>query len=117
MSLRIGELAARTGVKIETIRWYERVGLVAPPARTDANYRTYDAAAVARLALIRCARDLGFSLDQICELPDLSSNRERGCEALARHANSNGTLAAGVALADAARSRSRLFVKRKIIPG
>ena len=75
-------LARRAGVKVETVRWYERVGLIDPPARTGSNYRSYDAAAVSRLGFIRRARDLGFSLDQIRELLDLSSNRERGCETI-----------------------------------
>ena len=78
----IGALAKATGTKIETIRWYERVGLLQAPARTSGNYRAYDAVHLGRLSFIRRARDLGFSLEQIRALLDLSENRERSCEAV-----------------------------------
>jgi len=58
--MRIGELARRTGVRVETIRWYEKAGLIDAPPRSEGNYRDYDAAALARLSFIRRGRDLGF---------------------------------------------------------
>lgn len=85
--MRIGELARRTGVNIETIRWYEKVGLIAPPVRTSGNYRDYDAAALARLGFIKRGRDLGFALEQIAELLELARDRGRDCadvDAIAR---------------------------------
>ena len=81
-SLNIGALAKATGTKVETIRWYERVGLLAAPARTAGNYRTYGEAHLGRLSFIRRARDLGFSLDQIRTLLDLAEDRERSCDAV-----------------------------------
>ena len=77
--LSIGHLAKTTGTKVETIRWYEKVGLIAPPARTDGNYRAYAPEDLARLSFIRRARDLGFSLDQVRALLGLASEREGSC--------------------------------------
>jgi len=61
----IGEAARRSGVKIETIRWYEREGVVPPAERSAAGRRRYDDAAVARLGFVRRCRDLGFPLAEI----------------------------------------------------
>jgi Cu(I)-responsive transcriptional regulator len=80
--LNIGALAKATDTKVETIRWYERVGLLPAPARTAGNYRTYDDAHLGRLSFIRRARDLGFSLDQIRALLDLAEDRDRSCDAV-----------------------------------
>ncbi len=77
--LKIGDLARTTGTKVVTIRYYEKIGLLAAPLRSAGNYRSYDAAALARLRFIRRCRDLGFSLDQIRELLDLSSDVARPC--------------------------------------
>ena len=77
--LKIGDLARATGTKVVTIRYYEKIGLLAAPDRSFGNYRTYDAAALARLRFIRRCRDLGFSLDRIRELLDLSLDVARPC--------------------------------------
>ncbi|WP_435104102.1 MerR family transcriptional regulator [Arhodomonas sp. AD133] len=63
--MRIGELAAETGVKIETIRYYERVEILPAPARTANNYRTYTRTHLRRLRFVRRARALGFTLDEV----------------------------------------------------
>jgi Cu(I)-responsive transcriptional regulator len=81
-SLSIGDLARATGTKVETIRYYERIGLLPPPPRTGGNYRAYGAGHLARLSFARRARDLGFPLDQIRALLDLADQRERSCEAV-----------------------------------
>lgn len=78
----IGELARTTGTKSETIRYYERIGLLPSPARTAANYRSYGAAELARLSFIRRARGLGFSIEQVRALLDLADRRERSCAAV-----------------------------------
>ena len=78
----IGALAKATGTKVETVRWYERVGLLAAPARTAGNYRVYGPPHLARLSFIRRARDLGFSLDQVRVLLGLAEDRDRSCEAV-----------------------------------
>lgn len=76
---RIGDLARATGARVETIRWYEKQGLLSPPARTSGNYRIYGEAALARLSFIRRARDLGFSLGQVRAFLDLSEKQDSDC--------------------------------------
>jgi Cu(I)-responsive transcriptional regulator len=80
--LAIGDLAKRTGTKVETIRYYERIGLLPEPGRTEGNYRAYDNGHLGRLSFIRRARDLGFSLDQVRELLGLADQRDRSCDAV-----------------------------------
>ncbi len=63
--ISIGGLSKRTGCNVETIRYYEKVGLIEPPARTAGGYRQYDTRDVDRVAFIRRCRDLGFSLAKI----------------------------------------------------
>ena len=74
MAIRIGELARRTGCNIETIRYYERIGLVPHPPRSAGRYRLYETEDVLRLVFVRRARELGFSLDEIRALLALSSD-------------------------------------------
>ena len=81
-SLRIGDLARRTDTRVETIRWYEKVGLLPPASRTSGNYRAYGGADLARLSFIRKARDLGFSLDQVRTLLDLASDEQVACDSV-----------------------------------
>jgi Cu(I)-responsive transcriptional regulator len=82
-ALSIGDLGRETGTKIETIRYYERIGLLPSPPRTGAgNYRAYTPEHLGRLSFVRRSRDLGFTLDQIRALLDLSDQRERECEAV-----------------------------------
>lgn len=78
----IGDLARQTGTKVETIRYYERIGLLPAPGRTAGNYRAYDLGHLGRLSFIRRARDLGFSLDQVRELLGLADQRDRSCDAV-----------------------------------
>jgi Cu(I)-responsive transcriptional regulator len=80
--MKIGALARRTGTKAETIRFYEKAGLMAEPARTSGNYRSYGEEHLKRLSFIRRARDLGFSLDDVRELLALSDDRERPCDGI-----------------------------------
>lgn len=80
--LTIGQLAKATGTKVETIRFYEKVGLLPEPERTSANYRAYTRQHLERLSFIRKARDLGFSLDQVRALMALSDDKDRSCVAV-----------------------------------
>ena len=77
--MKIGELSKATGTNIETIRYYERIGLLPAPARTDANYRSYGDAHRARMRFVRHSRELGFTIDEIRSLLDLSDHPERDC--------------------------------------
>ncbi|MGS1016106.1 MerR family transcriptional regulator [Allosphingosinicella humi] len=80
--MKIGELGAATGTKVETVRYYEQIGLLPPPARSASNYRSYGPEHLQRLAFIRRARDLGFPLDQVRELLSLADDKGRSCEAV-----------------------------------
>jgi Cu(I)-responsive transcriptional regulator len=80
--LTIGHLARQTGTKVETIRFYEKNGLLPQPSRTEGNYRSYEEVHRNRLSFIRRARDLGFSLDQIREFLNLADDRSQSCAAV-----------------------------------
>lgn len=75
----IGELAARSGCKVPTIRYYEGVGLLEQSSRTEGGQRRYGEDAVRRLVFVRRSRELGFSLETIQSLIDLSRDRDRSC--------------------------------------
>jgi Hg(II)-responsive transcriptional regulator len=79
-ALRIGEVAKRSEVGIETIRYYERQGLLAEPARRPSGYRQYDESVVSRLRFIRSAKELGFTLAEIKELLGLWFDVKTKCE-------------------------------------
>jgi Cu(I)-responsive transcriptional regulator len=79
MALTIGELGKATATKVETIRYYERIGLLLAPPRTRGNYRAYGVAELGRLSFIRRARDLGFSLGQVRDLLELAGDRRGDC--------------------------------------
>jgi DNA-binding transcriptional MerR regulator len=78
----IGDLAAATGTKVETIRYYERIGLMPAPGRTRGNYRSYRTEHFERLSFIRRSRDLGFSVQQVRQLLGFSDDRGRSCESV-----------------------------------
>ena len=80
--MNIGELARAAETKAETIRYYERIGLMPEPARTAGNYRDYSTTHVSRLTFTRRARDLGFSIEEIRALLDLADHKEQSCEAV-----------------------------------
>jgi len=77
--MKIGELAQRTGCLVETIRYYERVGLLAPPDRGANNYRSYGQVHAERLGFIRHCRALDMTLDEIRKLLDLRDYPEQNC--------------------------------------
>jgi len=82
--ITIGGLARGTGCKVQTIRYYEQIGLMPEPLRTAGNQRRYGPAHVARLAFIRHGRELGFPLDAIREFLSLADEPDRPCEAADR---------------------------------
>jgi MerR family copper efflux transcriptional regulator len=75
-AMTIGRLAKRAGVNIDTIRYYERSGLLPEPSRRLSGYREYGPTDVARLRFIMRAKDLGFTLAEINELLSLSADRD-----------------------------------------
>jgi DNA-binding transcriptional MerR regulator len=76
----IGDLSRRAGVKVPTIRYYEQMGLISAPDRTEGNQRRYENSDLERLTFIRHARDLGFPIEAIRELLTLSRHPEEPCE-------------------------------------
>ncbi len=77
--LMIGQLAKASGCKVQTIRYYEQIGLLAAPPRTAGGQRRYPPAAIGRLRFIRHSRALGFSLDAIRELLSLAEQPAQSC--------------------------------------
>jgi DNA-binding transcriptional MerR regulator len=75
----IGQLSRKTGVKVPTIRYYEQIGILDEPGRTDGNQRRYAEADLDRLGFVRHARALGLPLDAIRELIALGEHPERSC--------------------------------------
>jgi len=76
----IGRLAEATATKVQTIRYYETIGLLAPFTRTEGGHRLYDTEDRKRLTFIRHARELGFSIEAIRELLSLSDDPDTSCE-------------------------------------
>ncbi len=79
-ALTIGELSRRTGCKVETIRYYERIGVMPEPARTPGGHRQYGTDHLRRLTFIRRGRALGFTLDSVRGLLSFVDGSERTCE-------------------------------------
>ncbi|MFC6673418.1 MerR family transcriptional regulator [Marinobacterium aestuariivivens] len=79
--ISIGQLARHTGVKVPTVRYYEKIGLLPEPARSEGNQRLYPPSMVERLAFIHHARALGFSLDGIRDLLSLADHPDQPCDA------------------------------------
>jgi MerR family mercuric resistance operon transcriptional regulator len=77
--LTIGQLASAAGVNFETVRYYERIGLMPSPARTASGHRAYEQAHLRRLAFIRRARELGFSIEDIRTLLALAEPSRVSC--------------------------------------
>lgn len=79
--LTIGKLGKASGVKVPTIRYYEQIGILPQPERSAGNQRLYGRKALERLAFIRHARDLGFTLEAIRDLLSLSDKPDQSCAA------------------------------------
>jgi MerR family copper efflux transcriptional regulator len=84
--MKIGEVAKQSEVGIETIRYYEREGLLAEPQRKPSGYRQYDQSVIARLRFIRRAKELGFTLAEIKELLGLWFEANTRCEHIRQRA-------------------------------
>ncbi len=78
--MTIGELARRTGVNLETVRFYERIGLLPKPKRRPSGYRVYSEADIRRLEFVKAAKAVGFSLREIAELMELRVDPQNTCD-------------------------------------
>lgn len=79
VGMRTGELAASAGVNVQTVRFYERRGLLPKPERTPSGYRVYSPEAVRIIRFIKRAQELGFTLDEVDDLLRLRGNRRATC--------------------------------------
>lgn len=77
--MQIGQLAARSGTLVETVRYYERIGLLPTPDRNASGYRQYRDDHLRRLTFVRHCRDLGFSIAEIRSLLAMADDRNRSC--------------------------------------
>ncbi len=91
--LTIGQVARETGVNVQTVRYYERRGLVPRPPRRASGYRLYSEETVRRISFIRHAKALGFSLDEIAELLSLRSEPGTPCSEIKKRASAKKILA------------------------
>jgi Hg(II)-responsive transcriptional regulator len=82
MRMTIGEFASKAGVNVQTVRYYERRGILREPERTASGYRQYDGEALARVRFIRRVPEPGFSLEEIEELLDLRVEASSSCSAI-----------------------------------
>lgn len=112
MDLSIGELARRTAVKVPTIRYYEQIGLLPAPPRTEGRQRRYGDEAVARLAFIRHARELGFDVEAIRTLLSLQDDPDQSCAMADRIAETHlAEIERRIASLNALRSELRRMVE------
>jgi Hg(II)-responsive transcriptional regulator len=84
--LKIGQVSRLSGIAVETVRFYERQGLLSEPARKASGYRLYSEEVVVRLQFIKRAKELGFSLGEIAELLSLGEDSSTTCEEVRRRA-------------------------------
>jgi MerR family transcriptional regulator, copper efflux regulator len=88
--VRIGELAQQAGISTKAIRYYEQIGILAPPARTPSGYRSYDQAALGRLGFVRAAQTVGLTLGEIRQIMAFRDDGQAPCahvtDLLQRHA-------------------------------
>src|SRR5258708_23261904 len=104
MSLRIGQGAAGASVNVQTVRYYERMGMLAVPRRTAGGYRQYDVEAVRRIRFIKHAQALGFSLKEVRDLLALRVRHGAACGTIERKTRDKITL-----IDDKLRELSRLL--------
>jgi DNA-binding transcriptional MerR regulator len=79
--MRSSEVASRAGVNVQTLRYYERRGILPQPRRSESGYRAYDAQAVRTVRFVKCAQQLGFSLEEIDSLLELAAGGPASCDA------------------------------------
>ncbi|MFT3668364.1 MAG: heavy metal-responsive transcriptional regulator [Pseudoxanthomonas sp.] len=114
--MNIGQLSRRTGVPIDTVRYYEKQQLLPPPTRTASGYRHYEADDVLRLTFIRRAKSLGFTLEEIRDLLALS-RADDGDMAAIRAAAASKLIDVEQRIAELARVRDGLQTLVSACPG
>lgn len=114
--MQIGQLMKRTGVPVDTIRYYESHGILPPASRRESGYRDYDEQDVARIRFVRRAKHLGFSLREIRELLDLSG-RPDGDMAAVRAAAAEKLAEVDIRIAELRRVRDGLHRLVEACPG
>lgn len=85
-TMTIGTLSKRTGIGIETIRFYERLGLLMPIARKISGYRIFDETSFKTVAFIKHAKELGFTLSEVQELLSLKADKQSKCQSVQKKA-------------------------------
>ena len=111
--MKIGEVAARSGVPAKTIRFWEEKGLLSEPARTAAGYRAYGASVVERLTFVRHAQAAGFTLDQIRQVLDIGDSGQAPCQHVSELIDDHlAALERRITELDAARNHLRLLAGR-----
>jgi MerR family transcriptional regulator, copper efflux regulator len=78
--MKIGDVSKKAGVNVQTLRYYERVGILTPKSRLESGYRIYDETAIQMIRFIKHAQELGFSLDEIQGLLGLRADKKSKCE-------------------------------------
>jgi len=84
-TMMIGKVAKSAGIGVETVRFYERRGLIESPPRNESGYRQYPVSTIHRLRFIRRAKELGFSLREIKELLELQTDPTSTCDDIMKH--------------------------------
>lgn len=114
--MRVAELAAAVGVKPDTVRYYEKVGLLPPPERTPAGYRQYDAAAIDRLRFVQGAQRLGLRLTDIRDLLAVRDTGRCPCEP-AEHLLSRRIAEVDAEITRLTALRAEMAAMRDALPG
>jgi len=115
-TLTIGKLAKACDVKVDTVRYYERMGLVLPLERSESGYRKYSPDSIRRLRFVRRAQSLGFSLEEIKELLEISDTPEADCGDVQEHAQ-HKIAEVEVKIADLIKLKSSLEKLTDFCPG
>ncbi|MDX2144142.1 MAG: heavy metal-responsive transcriptional regulator [Rhodospirillaceae bacterium] len=115
-TMTIGRLAKAAGIPVDTIRYYEKIGLLAPPRRSAAGYRHYGADTLERLGFIGQAKTLGFTLGEIDDLLSINAADNSRCGALLR-ATEAKLAATRAMIADLARMKAALQRLARACPG
>ncbi len=93
VELRVGAIAKKAGVGVQTLHYYERIGLLPKPTRSHANYRLYSPSALRRVTFIKKAQALGFTLGEIKEILKLKSHGQAPCRKVAELGRYRGAVA------------------------